>query len=83
MKTIAIDIKHSVFENDTEAIMYVTKDNEEDPTQYIFAIPVITFSWSAVSEEELDKYFTFNVFGNKDGQMRLVEEMKQAIRKLQ
>jgi hypothetical protein len=83
IKTIAIDIRNSVFKNETEAIMYATKDNEVEPAQYIFAIPVITFSWSAESEMELDKYFTFNVFGDKEKQKRLVNEMKVAIRMLE
>jgi hypothetical protein len=74
MKTIAIDISKSVFNNETEAIMYVTKDDD----MYIFAVPVITFSWSAKDESELDS-LSFNIFGDKEKQQRLVNEMKKAI----
>lgn len=77
--TIAIDISKSVFQNDTEAILYVIKDNEIDPDEYIFAISVITFSWSANDEKELEKYFP-HVFGDKEQEQRLLNEMKKAIR---
>ena len=42
LETIAFDIKESVFDNDTEATMYVTKDIYSD--RYIISIPVITFA---------------------------------------
>lgn len=42
MKTTTFDIKDSVFDKDTEAIMYVTKDIYTD--WYITVIPVITFT---------------------------------------
>jgi len=82
MKAFAIDIKYSVFNNDTEAIMYVIKDNEVEPQEYIFSIPVITFSWSAVSEEDV-KFDFYNVFGDKDKEKRLLNEMKKAIRTIE
>lgn len=82
MKTIAIDIKQSVFNNDTEAKMYVTKDNDIEPPEYIFSIPVITFSWSAASEDDV-KFSFYNVFGDKDKEARLLKEMKAAIRKFE
>lgn len=80
MKTIAIDIRESVFDNETEAIMYVTKDDEVEPSQYIFAIPSISFSWSAKNESELKSFFPFNLFGDKEKEKRLLNEMKKAIR---
>lgn len=80
MKTIAIDIRESVFDNETEAIMYVTKDDEVEPSQYIFAIPCISFSWSAKDESELNSFFPFNLFGDKEKEKRLLNEMKKAIR---
>jgi hypothetical protein len=80
MKTIAIDISESVFDNETEAIMYVTKDDEVEPLQYIFAIPAISFSWSAKDESELQTFFPVNVLGEKDREKALLNEMKKAIR---
>lgn len=79
MKTIAIDITNTVFNNDTAAMMYVTRDIYEEPVQYIFAIPVITFSWSAKNKQELETFFPFNVFGDKEKEKRLLVEMKRAI----
>ncbi|MFC3882426.1 hypothetical protein ACFOU2_02355 [Bacillus songklensis] len=55
MKTMAFDIKDLVvFDNDTEAIMYVTKDIYSD--SYIIAIPVITFAWVIRTEHPEQDY---------------------------
>lgn len=43
LKTIAIDVTHSVFENETAAMMYITKDIYSE--SYIVAIPVESFSY--------------------------------------
>jgi hypothetical protein len=64
MKTIAIDIKHSVFNNDTEAIMYVIKDDYEWEDSYIIAIPVITFSWEIKDQRDYDDLVNSHVFGD-------------------
>ena len=77
MKTIIVDISHSVFENDTEAIMYVTNDIDSD--NFIIAIPVITFSWEVSSEKDLDYLLRFNVFGDRYKRVRLVQAIKAAI----
>ncbi|MCM3364300.1 hypothetical protein ACFSVM_24495 [Paenibacillus shunpengii] len=77
MKTIAIDIKHSVFENDTEAIMYITKDIYSD--SYIVAVPVITFSWEVADERDLDYLLWFNLFGERDKRERLATAIKKGI----
>jgi len=81
MKTIAIDIKHSVFENDTEAIMYVTKDIYSD--RFIIAIPVITFSWDIeIGHEERDYNWLLrsNIgIGDPVRKEKLVEAIKAAI----
>ncbi len=82
MKTISIDIKESVFDDETEAVMYVTKDDEADAETYVFAIPYITFSWTAKGVEELDSFFPLNVFGDKDQEKALLEEMKKAIHEM-
>ena len=50
LKTIAIDIRESVFENDTEGILYVTKDIYSD--SYIISVPVWSFSAIVSYESE-------------------------------
>jgi hypothetical protein len=77
MKTIDIDIRHSVFENETEAIMYVTKDIYSG--SFIFSIPVITFSWEVRDQRDLDDLLKFNVFGDRDKKERIVRVIKEAI----
>lgn len=42
LKTISVDIQHSVFENDTAGVLYVTRDIYDD--SYIVAVPVFCFS---------------------------------------
>ncbi|MCR2820584.1 hypothetical protein [Lederbergia panacisoli] len=81
MKTIAIDIKHSVFDNETEAIMYVTKDIYSD--SFIVAIPVITFSWEVADERDLDYLLRFNVFGDRDRKERLAAAIRKGIAQLE
>ena len=44
LKTISIDITHSVFDNDIKATMYLIKDIYGD--SFIVSIPVITFSFN-------------------------------------
>ncbi|ANB66149.1 hypothetical protein GFC29_3859 (plasmid) [Anoxybacillus sp. B7M1] len=82
MRTIAIDITKSVFKNETVAVMYVAKDDEVEPSLYIFAIPAITFSWSAKDETELKNFFPSNLFRDKEKEKRLLNEMERAIRLL-
>lgn len=79
LKTVAFDIKNSVFDNSTEALMYVTKDIYAE--RFIVAIPVITFSWD-ISMEESEKDYEWllkvNV-GDMDMKERLVKAIKKAI----
>lgn len=79
LKTIAIDIKHSVFKNDTEAIMYVTKDIYSD--RFIIAIPVITFSWDIeIGHEERDyNWLLRSNIGDPVQKEKLVQAIKKAI----
>lgn len=80
MRTIAFDIKHSVFDNDTEAIMYVTKDIYSE--SYIIAIPAITFSWDIYEGHEERDYewlLRSNVFGDPIKKEKLVKVIKKAI----
>ena len=46
VKGFAIDLKQSVFENETEAIMYVLKDVLGAETEFVFSIPVFHFTVS-------------------------------------
>jgi hypothetical protein len=81
LKTVAVDIKHSVFDNETEAIMYVTKDIYSD--SFIVAIPVITFSWQIdKGQEERDYSWLLRSsigIGDPVQKERLVEAIKEAI----
>ncbi|MFD2446702.1 hypothetical protein ACFSO7_22440 [Bacillus sp. CGMCC 1.16607] len=80
LKTIVFDVKDSVFNNDTEAIMYVTKDIYAD--RYIVAIPVITFSWDINfenSEKDYEWLLRSNIFGDPVRKDKLVKAIKEAI----
>lgn len=81
LKTISIDITHSIFENDTEAIMYVTKDIYSD--KFIIAIPVITFSWDIETGHEERDYnwlLRSNIgIGDPVRKENLVQAIKEAI----
>lgn len=81
MKTIAFDIKESVFDNDIEAIMYVTKDIYSE--RYIIAIPVITFACD-IQIENPDKDYEWllksNIgIGDPVRKERLGQLIKEAI----
>jgi hypothetical protein len=66
LKTIAYDITQSVFNNDTEGMMYVTKDIYSD--SFIISVPVFSFS-SSVREThtEIDYEWIKNHFPNVGG----------------
>lgn len=81
LQSLAIDIKHSVFDNDTEAIMYITKDIYSD--SFIIAIPAITFSWQIEDERDYIYLSRANIFGDKDRQELLVLAIKEGIRKFE
>lgn len=79
MQTIAFDI--SVFLNDTEAIMYITKDIYSD--RFIISIPVITLSFDVRMNNPKNDYEWFlhsnGVAMNRDEKKRLIEAIKEAI----
>lgn len=79
MKTKAINIRETVFDNETEAILYVTKDNEVEPSLYVFALPIIAFSWSAENDKELEYFFPMDLFKDKERVHKLLEQMKAAM----
>lgn len=78
LKTTWVDVTKTVFDNETEAIMYVTRDYHND--SYIISIPVITFSWMIYDEyKDYDNLLKFNLFGILERRQRLVAEIKNAI----
>ncbi|WP_163531454.1 hypothetical protein [Halobacillus ihumii] len=81
LKTIATDIKHSVFDNESEAIMYITKDIYSDG--FIVSIPVITFSCDIATEHDYKWLLRFNLFGDLEKNKRLVNVIKEEIAKFE
>ena len=83
LKTIAIDIRESVFENNSEGILYITKDIYSD--NYIISVPVFSFSSSVSYESEThaehDYKWIKNHFPNIGGDYRenLVQAVKEGI----
>lgn len=61
LKTIAFDIKDSVFDVDSEAIMFVTKDIYS--ASFIIAIPVITLSLE-IRQEHAEKDYEWLLKSN-------------------
>jgi hypothetical protein len=82
MKTIAIDIKHSVFNDETEATLYITKDIYSD--SFIVSVPVITFSYQ-IREDRAGRDYNELLksnripLGDPVQKERLVEVIKEAI----
>lgn len=81
LKTVVFDIKHSVFDNETEALMYVTKDIHDDC--YIIAIPVVSFSWEVKTDKDLEHLEKFGVAGVRDRREQIVKAIKQAIKEFE
>lgn len=80
LRTIAFDIRHSVFENKTEAIMYITNDIHSD--SFIIAIPVISFSVDIVDGQEKQDYDWIKShapIGDPVQKEKLIDEIKKAI----
>lgn len=80
LETIAFDIRHSVFDNETEAIMYVTKDIHSD--RFIIAIPVITFAMD-ISMEQPERDYEWllkaNGIAHTERKEKLIAAIKSAI----
>jgi len=79
LKTIAIDIAHTVFDNDTEAILYVTKDIYSD--SFIVSIPILTFSyeiWEDNKEMGYSDLLNTDVIAS-DRRERLVKAIRKGI----
>lgn len=80
LKTIAIDITESVFENETTAFMYITKDIYSD--SFIIAIPYASFSyylWENDVERNLKDLKNSTVFGDTNKTGRLVNAIREGI----
>lgn len=83
LKTIVIDVKESVFDNETEAILYVTKDIYSD--SFIIALPAYTFSWDVREhriDQDLNELLSFNIFGDRDRREKLVGVIREGIERL-
>lgn len=81
LKTIAIDISQSVFDRDTEAVMYITKDIYSD--SFIVSIPVITFSCDIATEHDYNWLLRFSLFGDLEKNKRLVNAIKEGIAEIE
>lgn len=83
LKTIAIDIRESVFENDNEGILYITKDIYSD--SYIISVPVWSFSsivsYESASRTENDYKWIQEHFPSFHHRENLVQAIKEAIEK--
>jgi 5'(3')-deoxyribonucleotidase len=81
LKTIAIDIRESVFENDTEGILYITKDIYSD--SYIISVPVWSFSailsYESETEAKRDYNWIKEHFPSFQHRENLVQAIKEAI----
>lgn len=77
LKSIAVDITRSVFDNDTAAMMYVIKDIYSE--SFVISIPVITFSCDICSEKDYEWLRRSVPIGDPGRKERLVEAIKAAI----
>ena len=81
MRVKAIDLRKSVFQNETEAMLYVIKDVHEAEDTFVFSIPLYTFSVVVKNEKELDEFMKWdNLFRNIERREKLIEMMKREIR---
>lgn len=80
MEVKTFDLQHSVFDNETEAILYVIKDQEEIDDLYVLSLPVYTFSVCVKSVEELEDFWSgYNLFGDPVKSEKFLNAMKDAI----
>lgn len=80
LKTIAIDVTESVFENESAAMMYITKDIYSD--SFIVAIPVESFAyqvWENGIERDLADLQNSTNFGDVSKTERLVTAIREGI----
>lgn len=77
------DVTQTVFDNETVAILYITKDIYSEC--YVIALPVYTFSWSVSFdrlEGDLKDILSYNLFGHMERREKLVEAIKEGIEAL-
>jgi hypothetical protein len=81
LKTVAIDITRTVFDNHFDAVLYITRDIYSD--SYIISLPVLTFSWQVWDdkrERDLDDLLKVNGFiGDPVVKERFVEVVKDRL----
>jgi len=80
LKTVAIDIRESVFENECNGILYITKDIYND--SFIVSVPVYTFSCDVrEGYEEMDYKEIYRRFpiSNTDQKDNLIQVIKDGI----
>jgi hypothetical protein len=83
LKTIAIDIRESVFENDSEGILYIAKDIYSD--SYIISLPSCSFSatvsYESESHAERDYKWILDHFPDIEGDYRdnLIKAIREGI----
>lgn len=78
LKTIAADIQHSVFENDTAGVLYVTRDIYSD--SFIVSVPVYSFS-AYVWEDNFERDYKWieDHFPGRKYAARLIEAIRGII----
>lgn len=78
LKTLAVDIQHSVFNNNTTGILYVTRDVYEG--SFVVAVPVYSFS-AIIRKDNLenDCKWVQDHFPGRQYAERLIEEIKRLI----
>lgn len=80
LRTVALDIQHTVFNNDTVGILYLTKDIHDD--SYIISLPIFSFS-ARIRETHVETdcewiYENIPSMGKKYRE-KLIEVIKQTI----
>lgn len=86
LRTVAIDISQSVYENETIGIMYITKDIYSD--SFIVAIPYEAFCyqvWENDVERELKDLLNLNstLLGHVSKRELLINAIREGIKELE
>jgi len=79
-ETKVFDISKTIFDRETEAILYVIKDKETPEDHFIFALSSYCFSYVIYGEEDFTWHLSNNIpFGDPDRKEKFIELMKQII----
>lgn len=80
LETKWFDVKKELFENETEAILYVIKDKEESDDYFIFSLPMYCFSYTIYSQKDFDWHLENNIpVGDPVRKKKFIEIMKRII----